>query len=463
MTALALVLAAHVIVAPASPQLAPPWTSGPAWPEHAPHSTQARAAPATPELAGQPEQAEAGRVESVVVHGNHTTPTEDVMALVGDVIGQPAGDALIADIGERIRKSGRFAGVDVRRRFLSIDDPTRVLLVIVVDEHAGIAPDDLTPGPMKRFSASSMWLPVIQYQEGYGFTYGARLSFVDGFGPRSRLSIPLTWGGERQAQAELEWSFTGRALARVVGGGGIVRRENPFYELGDVRQTAWARVESAPQSWLRAGTGARLSEVSFGSIDDRLTTFGADVTVDTRVDPALPRNAVFVSLGIERLGFNTSSLGPDVAPGASDSSRRVSVDARGYLGLVWKTVLAVRAQSVTTSEPVPAFEQQLAGGIPSLRGYDVGSFAGDNLAAFSAELLLPLTSPLHIGRFGLKLFADSAAVYASGDALGDQRLRWGYGVGTFVNATVFSLGVDLGWREGGGGPNAHVQFGVRLR
>jgi hemolysin activation/secretion protein len=219
---------------------------------------------------------------------------------------------------------------------------------------------------------------------------------------------------------------------------------------------------SAPRSWLRAGAGARLSDVSFGAIDDRLTTFGADVTVDTRVDPALPRNAVFVSLGIERLGFGPESLGPAPPPNLALSARRVSVDARGYLGLV-QTVLAVRAQSVTASEPVPAFEQQLAGGIASLRGYDVGSFAGDNLAALSAELLLPLTSPLNIGRFGIKLFADSAAVYASGETLGDQRLRWGYGVGTFVNATVFSFGVDLGWREGGGGPNAHVLLGVRLR
>jgi outer membrane protein assembly factor BamA len=225
----------------------------------------------------------------------------------------------------------------------------------------------------------------------------------------------------------------------------------------------WARVESAPRSWLRAGAGARLSEVSFGSIDDRLTTLGADVTLDTRVDPALPRNAVYVSLGIERLAFGPESLGPEPPPDPALAARRLKVDARGYLGLVRKTVLALRAQSITASQRLPAFEQQLAGGIPSLRGYDVGSFAGDNLAAFSAELLLPLTSPLNIGRFGVKLFADSAAVYASGSALSDQRLRWGYGTGLFVNAAIFSLGIDVGWREGGGTPNAHVQFGVRLR
>jgi hypothetical protein len=33
----------------------------------------------------------------------------------------------------------------------------------------------------------------------------------------------------------------------------------------------------------------------------------------------------------------------------------------------------------------------------------------------------------------------------------------------FLNATVFTFGVDLGWREGRGTPNAHVQFGVRMK
>jgi outer membrane protein assembly factor BamA len=434
MTALALVLAAQALVASVSPELAP-----------------------------QSTPAKVERIESVVVHGNHTTPTGDVLAIIGDVIGQPASEALLAEIAERLQQSGRFAGVDVRRRFLSIDDPTRVLLVIVVDEHAGVSDDDLTPGAMKRFTASGMWLPMIEYREGYGLTYGARVSFVDRFGPRSRLSIPLTWGGERQAQVELERNFTGRALARVVGGGGVTRRENPFYELGDMRQTVWARVESAPRSWLRAGAGARLSDVAFGAIDDRLTTFGADVTVDTRVDPALARNAVFVSLAIERLGFGAESLGPEPPPHAALSARRVSVDARGYVGLIRQAVLALRAQSVAASRALPAFEQALVGGGASLRGYDVGHFAGDNMVAFSTELVVPLTSPLNIGRFGVKLFADRAVAYAAGETLEDQTLFWGYGVGTFVNATVCSLAVDVGWREGRGRPNAHVSFGVRLR
>jgi len=62
----------------------------------------------------------------------------------------------------------------------------------------------------------------------------------------------------------------------------------------------------------------------------------------------------------------------------------------------------------------------------------------------------------------VKLFADTGAVYDAGQAMGDQRFEWGYGAGVFLNATVFSFGLDLGWREGRGTPNAHVQLGVRL-
>jgi outer membrane protein assembly factor BamA len=411
-------------------------------------------------LSGTAQPAET--VASVVVHGNHTTPTDDVLALVGAITGQPATEALLAEVRDRLDRSGRFAGVDVRKRYLSIDDPSRVLVVIVVDEHEGISEDDLTPGPLKRFGASSMWLPVLQYQEGYGFTYGARVSFVDRLGPRSRISVPLTWGGERQALVELERAFDG-PVARVLGGGGVFRRENPFYEIGDLRQTVWGRVESAPRPWLRAGGGGRFSQVGFGDFDEPLSTIGADVVLDTRRDPALPRNAVYALVGIERLGFDASALNVPFEANPSVSARRLTFDGRGYVGLFRQIVLSVRAQSMTSSDPLPPFEKALVGGMASLRGWDVGSAAGDNLAAASAEILMPLTSPLQqFARLGVKVFADTAAAYDAGEAMGDQRFEVGYGAGVFLNATVFTFGLDLGWREGRSTPNAHVQLGVRL-
>jgi outer membrane protein assembly factor BamA len=402
-------------------------------------------------------------VESIVVHGNHTTPTADVLAVVGVVVGQPATESLVAEVRTRLEKSGRFAGVEVRKRYLSIDDPSRVLLVIVVDEYPGVSTDDLTPSPMKRFGASSMWLPVLEYQEGYGFTYGARVSFMDRLGPRSRISLPLTWGGERQAQVELERGFEGGPVKRVIGGGGLSRRENPFYEIGDFRRQFWGRVESAPRTWLRAGGAVRFARVGFADRDENLSIVGADVAVDTRRDPAMPRNAVFASAAIEQLGFDESALGVVTEAGSWTTARRVMLDGRGYLGLVGQAVLAVRAQSSTASAPLPPFEQALLGGIPSLRGWDVGTEANDNLAAASAELLVPLTSPLQqFARLGVKLFADTGTTWAARTSLDTHAFKWGYGGGVFLHATVFTFGLDLGWREGRGTPNAHVQLGLHL-
>jgi outer membrane protein assembly factor BamA len=381
------------------------------------------------------------------------------------VVGQPASDALVSDVAARLEKSGRFSGVEVRKRYLSIDDPSRILLVIVVDERPGVAADDLTPGAWKRVTASGMWLPVLGYEDGYGFSYGARFSFVDPIGPRSRVSVPLTWGGERQARVELERTFTGPAVARVAGGAGIHRRENPFYEIGDTRRDVWGRIESAPRSWLRAGVSLKSAAVDFADIADTLVTVGADLAVDTRVDPALPRNAVYATLAVERLRFDAASVGAPAGLAASEGttgSTRVRFDGRAYLGLFRQSVLAVRAQSITARDPLPLFEKSLLGGLDSLRGYDAGTWADDNLAAVSTEWIVPLTSPLSVGRLGVKLFADAATAYPSRARLADQPFTWSYGVGMFLNATIFSIGLDVGWPDAGGGPNAHFQLGVRL-
>jgi hypothetical protein len=165
------------------------------------------------------------------VHGNHTTPDADILAIVGDVVGQPATDQLIAEIGKKLERSGRFDGVEVRKRFRSIEEPGRHPPDGGGRRSAGIDPLDLTPGPMKKFWSSGMFIADPPLRRRYGFTYGVRTSVVDRFGPRSRVSVPLTWGGERQARVQLERSFKSGTIERVSGEFGISRKENPHYEI----------------------------------------------------------------------------------------------------------------------------------------------------------------------------------------------------------------------------------------
>ena len=188
-----------------------------------------------------------------------------------------------------------------------------------------------------------------------------------------------------------------------------------------------------------------MDDVEFGDANDRLEKFGADATIDTRVDPAFPRNAVHTKFGWERLRFDAGQ------------ANRNTVDARGYLGLFGGTVLALRGLSITSDQPLPAYEQTLLGGPSSLRGFDTGYQADDNLAAASAELRIPLTSPLSIGRFGVKIFADYGAAYPNGQKLADQTFDLGIGGGAYMHLTLISLGLDVAKGRGGGW---HFQFGM---
>ena len=224
-------------------------------------------------------------VMEVRVHGNHTTPDTDVLELAGDVVGQLATDELISAISERLDASGRFTAVEVRKRYRSIDNPSDVVLMIVVDERPGVSAENPKVGAWRTLTASGMWMPVLNYSDGYGFTYGARASFVDLLGPRTRVSMPYTWGGKRQAQVEVERSFERGPLTRMALSGGIMRRENPHYEIGDQRTEVRLRVESAPRRWLRVGGTTGVGSVAFGQVDDRLSSAAVDVTLDTRVTP----------------------------------------------------------------------------------------------------------------------------------------------------------------------------------
>ena len=396
-------------------------------------------------------QESVGIVGEVRIHGNHTTPDADVLAIVGTIVGQPATPELISAVEVRLRRSGRFDNVDVRKRFRSIENPDDILVMVIVDEKPGVDPLDLTPGPLKTFRKSGMFLPIVHAEDGYGFTYGARVSFVDQLGPRSRISLPFTWGGERQARVQVERAFEHGVVNRISADAGVVRRENPHYEVGDKRIGYSARVESAPRRWLRFGVDGRRDDVTFGDRTDTVSRIGADITLDTRVDPAFPRNAVLATVGRDRLTF------------AGGSAIQSTADLRGYVGLFRQAVLAIRAVSLTSNAALPPYEQALLGGAANLRGYDAGYKAGDNVAAVSAEVRVPITSPLSVGRLGLKVFADAGTAYASGERLRDQHLDdRGIGAGVYLHLTVLSASLDVA-RSRSGDTRYHFGLGVTFR
>ena len=370
----------------------------------------------------------------VRVHGNHTTPDADILAIAGLTVGAPLTEQTLRDAAERLRDSGRFSDVELRKRYRSIENPDDILIVVLVDESPGISESDLTPGPLKKMRSFGMWLPIANYADGYGFTYGARISFVGVLGGRSRVSMPFTWGGERKGAVEAERTFTRGPLSRVAASASVTRRRNPHFAAIDTRRDVRARAERALTSWLRIGGGARITNVRFADLEATYVAPMVDVLVDTRTDPVFPRNAVHVTAGVEQLRVDDGS-----------HTIRWTGDARGYVGLLGSSVLALRAASVHVDRALPPYEQALLGGTSTLRGYQFGYRAGDNLAVISAELRLPITSPLIMGRFGIKGFLDAGTVYPSGGRLSDQTFDRGAGGGVFMTWTVLSAGLDVAW------------------
>jgi outer membrane protein assembly factor BamA len=370
-----------------------------------------------------------------------------VIGLSGLKPGDTATEARLAEAAQALRQSNRFEGVDVRKRFRSIDDPSDILVMIVIDERAGVSADDLTPGFGTRMRSAMLWLPIFNYADGYGLTYGIRPAFADPIGEDSRLSFPLSWGGERRAGVELERSFHDQRTRAGVAFW-VNQHENPAFDVPDLRQQVRFEADHAVVKWMRVGASARIAHVEFGDeYSARHTAGGPHVTFDTRVDPLFPRNSIHARIGWEAIAFESGSAG------------QLTTDARGYIGLLRSTVLALRGQLVRSDGPLPEAEQPLLGGADTLRGYRAGHRAGDSLAALSAELRVPLTSPLRVSQLGVKGFIDAGTVWNAGTRLADQRFERGVGGGVFLSAAVAIFDLDIAWPQDGK-PRVHFSMGV---
>jgi hypothetical protein len=70
-------------------------------------------------------------------------------------------------------------------------------------------------------------------------------------------------------------------------------------------------------------------------------------------------------------------------------------------------------------------------------------------------VILPLNSPLKIGRFGVTAFTDRGTIYDKGERFADQTLLEGYGGSVWFAATLFRLNVAVAHGRGSG-TRAHV-------
>ena len=395
----------------------------------------------------QPGGSVTERVGEIRVHGNASTPDADVLRIAGVAIGDALEAGAVAAIEKRLRDSGRFTTVEVRKRYRSIDGGD-VALILLVHEHPGATTGSPLPGPFRRIRHGMMYMPILNFDEGYGFTYGVRSSTVNLLGARERLSIPATWGGVRGVALEGERTFKTGPLTRVFSSIGLSQREHPRYEVDDRRVEVRARAERMTWGRLRLGGEVGRTGVTFGGVDDRFWTYGGDVTLDTRGDPAFPGNAVVASAG-------WTTLRVQHAPNDIVIRR---ADVRGFKRLIGQSVLAVRASYEGANRPLPRYERLMLGGGSTVRGYRVGAFDGDRVVASSLELRVPITSPLGYGKMGVSFFVDAGAAYEAAERLRSARFHRGGGAGVFLLTPVFRMNVDFA-RNAEGGGRVHVSAG----
>jgi outer membrane protein assembly factor BamA len=408
-------------------------------------------------LAAAPQQS-AETVAAIQVQGNTATPDDEVRRLADVRVGMPFDATTVDAVAARLRAAGKFDSVEIRKRFASIEDPSQITLVIVVDEGPVKIvmtgdPDHPTRVVRKRMP-NVLILPVLRRDDEYGFTYGARLTLPDPhwMGKRSRVTFPLTWGGMKQAAVELEKRVDGGIIDRVTAGASASSRTTPAFQQEDNRAQLYVRGEHEFARVFRLGAGTGWQRASFEGVADQFSQVGADAVLDTRADPILARNAVYGRASWEHLRFGGGLPSAPSQPGGytgyRGSASRTSFEGRGYLGLIGQNVLEGRVLRQDSDRPLPPYLQPELGGLSTLRGFRAGTFVGDTLVALSAELVVPLTSPIKLVKFGVSAFVDRGAVYSKGERFSDQTLEEGYGGGVWFAAAFLRLNVAVAHGRG---------------
>ena len=237
-----------------------------------------------------------------------------------------------------------------------------------------------------------MFLPILGYDDGYGFTYGGRVSTIGLLGAGERLSVPLTWGGTRRAAIEVERTFKSGPLSRVESTFGISQRENPHFEIDDQRVEWTARAERSFARVVRTGVvdvaeHGRLRRARRSAVDGRRRCRARHAR-----RPGFPRNAVVLGAGWTAL--HVRRLGRTHQPVHRAMPAAIS-------GVIRQAVLAGRVQYSSADRTLPDYERLLLGGASNLRGFRTGTFDGDRLLATSAELRVPITSVLSGAKLGV--------------------------------------------------------------
>lgn len=394
-----------------------------------------------------PDASPAEIVAEIRTHGNARIADDEIVRIAGLEVGQQLEEGTLKEVEERLRQSGRFDSIEVRKRYRSLEDFSQVALVLVVHENPD-AGGRVLIRPLRKIRNRIMFLPILKDDDGYGWTYGVRSSTGNALGIGERISVPLTWGAAKHAAVEVDRPFQSGPFTTVHTGLGVSSVTNPRFLVTDRRVELNARADRRIRI-LRVGAEGGRTKVRFGDLEERLWTYGANAIIDTREDPIFPANAVYAFAGWHALNRE----------GGQGRVGIVRGDLRGYWRPAGQVVFAARAQYEGADKRLPDYERLLVGGASTLRGTRVGALVGDRALAGSTELRVPLTSPLSFARLGVTAFFDVAKAYDAGQRPSDVRWSRGAGAGFFIAVPFVKLNFHFAHSLDGNGNRLHISSG----
>jgi outer membrane protein assembly factor BamA len=404
-----------------------------------------------PVLAQPSQGAQAEVIAAIQVQGNTLTPDDEVVRASGLSPGAAFSDSVLREAAERLQATRRFQHVDVLKRYDSIADPTQILILIRVDEGpVRVVPGRLpgqAPRVARRHPFNVMYAPILDAEDGYGWTYGVQVAVTGNANTASRVIFPLSWGGNKRAGAEFQQDFSKRWAPRLSTGAVVQRRRHPFFRSNADRRRVWGRGEWVLLKSMRAGATVAFERAALLDRRDTTHSIGGDLVLDTRTDQFLPRNAIYARAALDRRRFTSFSL------------IQTNLEVNGYLGVYLGSVLVLRALREDASRALPPSFKSILGGADNLRGFRAGTAVGDTLAAGSVEWRIPLNSPLNVAKVGTSVFIDVGTTYDKGQHLRDQHLKRGVGAGVWATAALFRISLMVAH---GIGADTRVHLGAGL-
>ncbi|MFP4661362.1 MAG: outer membrane protein assembly factor [Halanaerobiales bacterium] len=202
------------------------------------------------------------------------------------------------------------------------------------------------------------------------------------------------------------------------------------------------RIEDSTIDWVEDNDADDVNVIDTEEASVRSLTL--QVNRDTTNHPFNPTNGEVDTFSVEYAG--------QILGGDSDFTKYNLDIRRFYPGFRSQHAWALRLKAGSAQGEVPELEKYRLGGSESLRGYENGSFTGEDLLLLNAEYRFPI-----VENFTGVVFTDAGNAWDEGDEIDLDNLHFSYGAGLRMNTPIGQIRLDYGFNgEGEGQPHFSI-------